>query len=144
MPLRVRLIYESIDKPVPMRRFLNGNRFIADSITVLCAAFDLEEKSVLELVQAGGWLMLPILTCSIIAVAIVIERMWTLRHKKVIPEKLLTGIWKLMNKDGLTDEHITEIENGSMLGKILAAGLISRHLPRSRIRESIEETGRHV
>jgi len=99
---------------------------------------------VLELVQAGGWLMLPILTCSIIAVAIVIERMWTLRHKKVIPEKLLTGIWKLMNKDALTDEHITEIENGSMLGKILAAGLISRHLPRSLIRESIEETGRHV
>ena len=49
-----------------------------------------------------------------------------------------------MNKDALTDEHITEIENGSMLGKILAAGLISRHLPRSLIRESIEETGRHV
>jgi len=99
---------------------------------------------VLELVQAGGWLMLPILLCSIIAVAIITERFWTLRQKKVIPEKLLTGIWKLMNNDALTDEHITQIENGSMLGKVLAAGLINRHLPRSLIRESIEETGRHV
>lgn len=98
----------------------------------------------LELVQAGGWLMLPILLCSIIAVAIITERLWTLRQKKVIPEKLLAGIWRLMNKNALTDEHIVEIENGSMLGKVLAAGLINRHLPRSLIRESIEETGRHV
>ena len=97
-----------------------------------------------ELVQAGGWLMLPILLCSIVAAAIIIERTWTLRQKKVIPEKLLTGIWNLLNNDALTDKHIAEIENGSPLGKVLAAGLINRHLSRDLIRESIEETGRHV
>ncbi len=97
-----------------------------------------------ELVQAGGWLMIPILLCSVIAAAIIIERSWTLRKKKVIPEKLLTGIWKLLNKDALTDQHISEIENGSPLGKVLAAGLINRHLSRDLVRESIEETGRHV
>ena len=61
-----------------------------------------------ELVQAGGWLMLPILLCSIIAVAIVTERLWTLRQKKVIPEKLLAptcmgdviGVTLLPIKDG--------------------------------------------
>jgi biopolymer transport protein ExbB len=99
---------------------------------------------VFELVQAGGWLMIPILLCSVVAAAIVIERSWTLRQKKVIPEKLLTGIWKLLSNDSLTDKHITEIENGSPLGKVLAAGLINRHLSRDLIRESIEETGRHV
>jgi biopolymer transport protein ExbB len=99
---------------------------------------------VFELVQAGGWLMIPILLCSVIAAAIVAERMWTLRHKKVIPEKLLTGIWNLLSKDALTDQHISEIENGSPLGRVLAAGLINRHLSRDMIRESIEETGRHV
>jgi len=99
---------------------------------------------VFELVQAGGWLMIPILLCSVVAAAIIIERTWTLRQKKVIPEKLLTGIWKLLSKDALTDQHITEIENGSPLGKVLAAGLINRHLSRDLIRESIEETGRHV
>ena len=97
-----------------------------------------------ELVQAGGWLMVPILLCSIIAVAIITERLWTLRQKKVIPEKLLTGIWNLLNKDSLTEKHIDQIENGSPLGRVLAAGLINRHLSRGLIRESIEETGRHV
>ena len=97
-----------------------------------------------ELVQAGGWLMLPILLCSVIAAAIISERMWTLRRKKVIPEKLLTGIWNLLSGDALTEKHIVEIENGSLLGRVLAAGLINRHLSRDLIRESIEENGRHV
>ncbi len=97
-----------------------------------------------ELVQAGGWLMLPILLCSVLAAAIISERLWTLRQKKVIPEKLLTGIWNLLSSDALTEAHITEIENGSPLGRVLAAGLINRHLSRDLIRESIEENGRHV
>jgi biopolymer transport protein ExbB len=99
---------------------------------------------VFELVQAGGWLMIPILLCSVVAAAIIVERLWTLRQKKVIPEKLLTGIWNLLSKDALTDQHISEIENGSPLGRVLAAGLINRHLSRDLIRESIEENGRHV
>jgi biopolymer transport protein ExbB len=99
---------------------------------------------VYELVQAGGWLMIPILLCSVIAAAIVIERLWTLRKKKVIPEKLLTGIWNLLSNDALTDQHIDQIENGSPLGKVLAAGLINRHLSRELVRESIEENGRFV
>ena len=56
-----------------------------------------------ELVQAGGWLMLPILLCSVLAAAIISERLWTLRQKKVIPEKLLTGIWNLLSSDALTE-----------------------------------------
>ena len=98
----------------------------------------------LELVQAGGWLMYPILLCSIIAAAIVAERLWTLQRKKVIPEKLMTGIWTLLSKDQLTDKHILAIEKGSPLGRVLAAGLVNRHLSRDAVRESIEETGRFV
>ena len=97
-----------------------------------------------ELVQAGGWLMVPILLCSVIAAAIIVERLWTLRQKKVIPEKLLTGIWNLLSSDALTEKHINEIENGSPLGKVLAAGLINRHQSRELVRESIEESGRFV
>ncbi|MCP3689253.1 MAG: MotA/TolQ/ExbB proton channel family protein [Gammaproteobacteria bacterium] len=97
-----------------------------------------------ELVLAGGWLMIPILLCSVIAFAIVSERIWTLRQKKVIPSKLVAGIWKLLNSDSLTDRHIEQIEKGSPLGRVLAAGLINRHLSRDMVRESIEETGRFV
>lgn len=97
-----------------------------------------------ELVQAGGWLMIPILLCSVLALAIITERLWTLRQKKVIPTKLVTGIWNLLNNDALTERHIVEIEKGSPLGRVLAAGLINRHLSRQQVRESIEETGRFV
>ena len=97
-----------------------------------------------ELVQAGGWLMIPILLCSVISLAIITERFWTLRKTKVIPVKLVTGIWNLLNKDALTEKHISEIEKGSPLGRVLAAGLINRHLSRDMVRESIEETGRFV
>ena len=106
--------------------------------------FKYEVVPVLELVQAGGWLMLPILLCSVIAVAIIAERLWTLRQKKVIPVKLLSGIWILLEKKVLTDKHIQEIEKGSPLGKVLAAGLSNRHLSRDLIRESIHENGRFV
>ncbi|MBC8209581.1 MAG: MotA/TolQ/ExbB proton channel family protein [Gammaproteobacteria bacterium] len=98
----------------------------------------------LELVQAGGWLMYPILLSSIIAAAIIAERLWTLQTRKVIPEKLMTGIWNLLSKDQLTEQNINEIEQGSPLGKVLAAGLVNRHLSRDLVRESIEETGRFV
>jgi biopolymer transport protein ExbB len=99
---------------------------------------------VLELVQAGGWLMYPILLCSAIAMGIIAERLWTLQRRKVIPEKLMNGIWTLLSNDQLTEKHILEIETGSPLGKVLAAGLINRHLSREMVRESIEETGRFV
>jgi biopolymer transport protein ExbB len=99
---------------------------------------------VLELVQAGGWLMYPILLCSAIAMGIIAERLWTLQRRKVIPEKLMNGIWTLLNNDQLSEKHIQEIETGSPLGKVLAAGLINRHLSRDLVRESIEETGRFV
>ena len=97
-----------------------------------------------ELVQAGGWLMIPILLCSVTSLAIITERFWTLRKAKVIPVKLVTGIWNLLNKDALTEKHIREIAKGSPLGRVLAAGLINRHLSREMVRESIEETGRFV
>ena len=97
-----------------------------------------------ELVQAGGWLMIPILLCSVISLAIVAERLWTLRRDKVVPARLVGGIWRLLNQGALTEKHIKQIEQGSLLGRVLAAGLMNRHLPRNMVRESIEETGRFV
>lgn len=88
--------------------------------------------------------MIPILLCSVIATAIIAERSWTLRQKKVIPAKLVTGIWTLLKNNALTDKHIREIENGSLLGRVLAAGLANRHLSRNLVREGIQENGRFV
>ncbi|WP_020146300.1 MotA/TolQ/ExbB proton channel family protein [Thioalkalivibrio sp. ALJ15] len=98
----------------------------------------------LEIVQAGGWLMLPILLCSVLAVAIVLERLWTLRRSRVVPPRLLGTIWEQMRMKGLTLEDIQRIRAGSPLGAVLAAGLATHDRARQITQESIEEAGRRV
>jgi len=99
---------------------------------------------VFEMVKAGGWLMFPIIACSIIAFGIILERFWTLQNKKVIPKHLVATIWHWVKEGQLDSSKIEEISKQSALGRILASGLNNRHLQRERIKESIEETGRQV
>jgi len=99
---------------------------------------------VFEMVKAGGWLMFPIIACSIIAFGIILERFWTLQKKKVIPRHLVATIWHWVKEGQLERSKIEELGKQSALGKILASGLNNRHLDRERIKESIEETGRQV
>ena len=97
-----------------------------------------------EIVKAGGWLMLPIITCSIVALAITIERFWTLQKERVTPKYLAAKIWQ-WSKDGKLDENrIFQIRKSSPLGRVLASGLLNKNYDREIMKESIEETGRHV
>jgi len=99
---------------------------------------------VYEIVKAGGWLMLPIITCSIVALAITIERFWTLQKERVTPKYLAAKIWQ-WSKDGKLDENrIFQIRKSSPLGRVLASGLLNKNYDREIMKESIEETGRHV
>lgn len=97
-----------------------------------------------ELIQQGGWLMLPILLSSVIALTIVIERFISLQAKKVTPSTLVAQVWQWHKNKTLTNEHIIALGNNSPLGKILAAGLINRNQPREIMKESIEEVGHQV
>lgn len=97
-----------------------------------------------ELIQAGGWLMVPILLCSVTATAIVIERFWALRRSVIMPDNLVTQIWQLNRHRQLNDDRITEIREGSALGRMLAAGLINRFHSREVMKEAIQDTGRQV
>jgi biopolymer transport protein ExbB len=99
---------------------------------------------VFELVQAGGWLMGPIILCSVIAMAIILERLWAYRQKKVIPSNLVAQIWQLHQKGQITAAHIATVRDSSPLGRILAAGLVNRDHPREMMKEAIEEEGRQV
>ena len=96
------------------------------------------------MVKAGGWLMFPIIACSIIAFGIILERFWSLQNKKVIPKHLVATIWHWVKEGQLEHSKIEALSKQSALGKILATGLNNRHLERERIKESIEETGRQV
>ena len=98
----------------------------------------------LEIVQAGGWLMVPIVACSVIAVGIVLERLWTLQRKRVLPKGVATEVWEWVRHNQLDAKHIQTLHDSSPLGEVLAAGLANRHAPRDELKEAIEDAGRHA
>ena len=98
----------------------------------------------LEIILAGGWLMAPILLCSTLAVAIIIERFWTLRKSKVIPEGLAAMVEDWAERHELDERHLAQMRSESPLGRIYAAALLNRKRSREVIKEAVEDTGRHV
>lgn len=98
----------------------------------------------LELFKAGGWLMFPLLACSIIAIGIIAERFWSLQTKRIAPPELITQIWQWLRYNQVDQERIKSLQKNSPLGRILAAGLTERNAARDITKESIEDTGRHV
>jgi biopolymer transport protein ExbB len=97
-----------------------------------------------EIVKAGGIMMVPIIIASIIAIAIIVERLWTLQRDRVLPRELFEKVWQWVESNQLQDKHVQALEQNSPLGKVLAAGLANRHRPREVMREAIEDAGRHV
>lgn len=98
----------------------------------------------LELIQAGGFLMWPILLCSIVSLAIIAERFWSLQTKRIAPKNLVAQVWQWQKSGYLDAKRINDLRNGSPLGRILAAGLVNSKNDRVIMKESIEEVGRHV
>jgi len=99
---------------------------------------------VFELIKNGGWLMLPIILCSIVAMAIVVERLWSLQRNKILPPELVPQLWGLAKEKDIDDVTLRRIKLNSPLGAILASGLINKHHGREMMKTSIEETGRQV
>lgn len=98
----------------------------------------------LELIKAGGLLMWPIILCSIVTMAIIAERFWSLRESKVAPKNLVAKVWQWKKVGHLDKQRIKDLRSSSALGMILAAGLVNRNHSREIMKESIEEVGRHV
>ena len=88
--------------------------------------------------------MLPILVCSVIAMAIVVERFWSLQRHRITPNNLVAQVWQWARSDVLDDKRIEALRTGSPLGRVLSAGLVNREHDRVVMKESVEEVGRHV
>lgn len=97
-----------------------------------------------ELVKAGGWMMLPIVLCSIAAAAIVAERLWTLRASRITPPHLLGQVWRWIKDKKLNNQKLKELRADSPLGEILAAGLANSKHGREIMKECIEEAAARV
>lgn len=98
----------------------------------------------LELIKAGGFLMWPIMLCSVVSLAIIAERFWSLQTKRIAPKNLVAQVWQWQKSGYLDAKRISDLRNGSPLGRILAAGLVNSKYDRVIMKESIEEVGRHV
>ena len=98
----------------------------------------------LELVKAGGWLMLPIILSSILALAICVERYLALNPDKIAPRNLLNQVWGWMQNKQLDNEKLRQLRTASPLGEIIAAGLGNAKYGREIMKESIEDAASHV
>lgn len=98
----------------------------------------------LEILFAGGWLISPILLCSILSLAIIIERAWTLRRRNVMPAGVAEKVSAWARQRELDRKHIEALRQSSPLGRVLAAALDNRDRAREVVKEAVEDTGRQV
>lgn len=98
----------------------------------------------LDLLVAGGWLMVLIVLSSVLALAICIERLYTLNPRKIAPPHLLATVWQQLKRGELDASRLRTLRDSSPLGRILAAGLSNAYHGRDVMKESIQEAAAHV
>jgi len=99
---------------------------------------------VIALIEAAGWPIWPLIIASILALAIIFERAYTLRRNQIVPASLLEQTLAALRKEGVTGNVLRALADGSPLGRILAAGIRNSSSSREVMKESLEETGRAV
>lgn len=97
-----------------------------------------------ELLKAGGILMVPIVACSILALAIILERFWTLRVSRVAPQETINELWRWIKKKELNGRKLKALQGSSPLGRVLAGGLMNAKHGREIMKESIEHEASQV
>ncbi len=98
----------------------------------------------LAIIQAAGWPIWFLLIASVIAVALIVERLIYLRREKILPKNLLDEVIRIYQQGKVTPEIVDKLEQSSPLGTVLAAALRNVNAPREVMKESIEEAGRGV
>lgn len=99
---------------------------------------------VLALIQAAGWPIWPLIIASVLALAIIFERFYTLRRALVIPDNLLDQALTNLRQHGANPDLLRALSEGSPLGRVLVAGIRNLGVSRDLMKESLEEAGRAV
>ena len=96
------------------------------------------------IIQAAGWPIWFLIVASIIALAIIGERGWSLRESVVMPKNLLAQVLQDYRQNGANPQSLSRLAKSSPLGEIFVAGLKNAKSPTPIIKEAIEEAGRSV
>lgn len=97
-----------------------------------------------QIILAAGWPIWPLIIASVIAVAIIGERIFALRENIIAPKNLLPEVQKWLAAGGVNKEMIERLEQNSQLGRVFATALATSKQSRDVTKESIEETARAV
>ncbi len=98
----------------------------------------------LAIIEAAGWPIWPLILASVLALAIIIERFYSLRASQISPTTLLPSVIKQLREHGVSEDMLAKLAADSPLGQILAAGLRNVKSTREVMKEAIEEAGRAV
>jgi biopolymer transport protein ExbB len=99
---------------------------------------------VLSIIEAAGWPIWFILLTSVVALAIIGERFWSLRTSLVAPRELLPATIREYQTKGVTPEMLQRLQDGPLIGRIFAAALANEKSPREVIKDAVEDAGRAV
>jgi biopolymer transport protein ExbB len=97
-----------------------------------------------SIIQAAGWPIWPLIFASVIALALIFERLWSLRQSLVAPAGMVDRVLAEFKREGLTAELVNKTAAQGPLGRVLAAGLANVKSARPVMKEAIEEVGRVV
>ena len=92
-----------------------------------------------EIIQAAGWPIWPLILTSIIGVAIILERFWSLRKSQIIPEGLIVEIKTMIKQNNLDNNKVNILKNSSPLGDLLAVAIAKRKDSVEVIKSAIDE-----
>jgi biopolymer transport protein ExbB len=92
-----------------------------------------------EIIQAAGWPIWPLILTSIIGVAIILERFWSLRKSQIIPEGLIVEIKTMIKQNNLDNNKVNILKNSSPLGDILAVAIAKRKYSVEEIKSALDE-----
>ncbi|MGE5667726.1 MAG: MotA/TolQ/ExbB proton channel family protein [Betaproteobacteria bacterium] len=97
-----------------------------------------------SIIEAAGWPIWPLIIASVTALALILERLWSLRQSVVAPRGMVDHVLVEFKHTGATQDLLARTAEQGPLGRILAAGLANVRSPRPVMREAIEEVGRLV
>jgi biopolymer transport protein ExbB len=95
----------------------------------------------MDFIAKGGFFIYPIVLCSIIALAVFLERLWVLQRKHVIPSELIRKVEDLLKKQKLSDAIFLCQADPSSIARVFFAGLKNAGRGMWLVKESIEERG---